>query len=503
MAPGELFAAVQCWDSSDVHVHCPCCGKIHRHSFGKSYDNVRRVSHCYKGSYNFKYPFSQNPESTTYEVDKVNKCYLALGASPPKAKSDLLAGDFANLKLDTLSKWEDAEATIIIDDNDKLFRRLRQVFGVDPTFELKRIDHVLSRMVFGDVDYVQEYLDSSPKNRLFIHGVGKDGKTALLIAACEKYPTIVKLLLERGADPNFQSKDGRTPLMEAALWGRYENVEHLLGHGAKKYLMDEHSLKAIDLATPSDRNDEERYWRSGGEHQVYKEITYTANQARRMIVIILKDDPADQLPAAAEGRVEDHFFQKSSSRVTLFAPIIDYEISSPYKTIARLERGGRYPSIAAMSGWGHGQTVPLVSGKDWTSEVVRIANIIGHALVPDSKDHGNPGQFHACHAEKQLIAYFISKHVFLEPESRAPKRAFEYIDPYYCTDADLEEFIRWGEYEKGGTLHELAAIAPPTSLKQASILVSSPPCSDCQCFTRVVNAKLNLTITVENRCIDG
>lgn len=509
MAPRKFFADVQWWDSSNVQIHCPFCGKIHTHGFGQSYDSTHRVSHCYTGSefhcYYFKYPFSQNPESTTYEIDKVNKRYVALGASPPQAEPDLLAGAFAGLKLDqkstiTLAKWEDAEETIMIDDNDIIFRRLRQAFGGDPTFEVKRIDHVSSRMIlFGDVDYVQEYLDSSPENRLFIHGVSKDGKTAVLIAACEKYPAIVKLLLERGADPNLQSKEGRTPLMEAALWGRYENVEHLLGHGANKYLIDDHSLKAIDLATPSDRNEEERYWRSGREHQVYREITYTANQARRMIVSILKDDLGNQSPSAAKENVEDQFFQKSSSRVRLFAPIADYEIPRPSKTIARLERGGRYPSIAAMSGWSHGRTVPLVSGKDWTSEVVRIADIIGHALVPDSRDHGIPGQYHACHAEKQLIAYFISKHVFLETETRAPKKAFEYLDPYYCTHGELEKAIQRDEYEEGGTLHELAAIAPPASLKQASILVSSQLCSDCERFTRVVNAKLNLRITVENR----
>jgi len=421
----------------------------------------------------------------------------------------LVVGALAGLKVDqkstiTLPKWEDAEETIVIDDSDLFFRRLRQVFGGDPTIQMKRIDYVAYRMIlFGNVDYVREYLDSSPENRLFIRGVDKGGKTALLIAACEKYPAIVKLLLERGADPNFQTEEGRTPLMEGALWGRYENVEHLLGHGANKCIKDSHGLRAIDLAAPSDRNEEERYRRSGGEHQVYNEITYTANRTRRMIISMLRDDISDQISAAEKGNIEDQFFHKSASRVRLFAPIAEYEISSPYKTIARLERGGRYPSIAAMSGWSHGKTVPLVSGNDWTSEVIRIAHTIGHDLDPDRKDGGVQGQFHACHAEKQLIAYFISKHVFLEPETRAPKKAFEYLDTYYCTQADLEEAAREGEYVEGGTLHELAAKAPPASLKQASILVSSPPCRDCVRFIEVVNAKLNLKITVQNHSIPG
>lgn len=213
-----------------------------------------------------------------------------------------------------------------------------------------------------------------------------------------------------------------------------------------------------------------------------------------MIVSVLKDDIGDQSPAATDENVEDQYFRKSSSRVRLFAPVAEYEIPSPHKTIARLERGGKYPSVAAMSGWGHGKTVPLVSGKDLTPEVLRIANIIGHTLVPDTRDNGIPGQYHACHAEKQLIAYFISRHVFLEPESRAPEKAFEHLGTHYRTQ---------GKYQEGGTLHELAAKAPPLSLKQASILVSSPPCNDCVCFTEVINTKLNLKITVQNRSNNG
>ena len=493
MAPKKFSADVLWWDSSNVHVQCPFCGNIHRHGFGQSYGNVHRVSHCDTGvalrSYSFKYPFSQNPEWTAYEIDKVNERYVALGASPPQPEQDLLAGVFTGMKLDskptiTLPRWEDATEIVIIDDD----------------IEEKRINLMASQMiVFGDANYVRKYLDSSPENHLFIHGVDDEGKTALQYAACEKYPAIVKLLLERGADPNHQTKDGRTPLMEATLWGRYESVEHLLEKGANKNLVDNDRLRAIDLATPSDRNEEERYRRSGGKHQVYKEDTYTANQARRMIVSILKDDDDDQSPLATHGIIGNQLLfhkspgnspGKSPSRITIYAPVAEHKISTPYKTIARLERGGKYPSIAAKSGWGHGKTIPLVSGRDWTSEVIRIADLIGHALIPDNKDNGIPGKFHACHAEKQLIAYFISKHVFLSPETRDPKKASGHPDTYYDPGDDESG-------EEGGTLYELAAKAPPVSLKQASIFVSSPPCDDCIRFKEVVNAKLDLRISVQ------
>ena len=481
-----MFSAdVLWWNSSDVHVRCPFCGNTHRHGFDQSYDSVHRLSHCDTGadfrSYSFKYPFSQNPEWTAYEIDKVSKRYMALGASQPQPKEDLPVGAFAGMKLDqkptiTLPSWGDATETIIINENE-------------PTSELMRIEHVKSQMIlFGDVDCVREYLDSSPENHIFIYGVDNDGKTALQYAACKKYPAIVELLLERGADPNHQDKEGRTPLMEAALWCRYENVEHLLENGANKDLVDDDSLKAIDLATPSDRNKRERYRRFGGK------IFLTDNQARRKIVSALKDNVGDQSPPASNGTIRNQFiFQQSPGRIRLYAFVAEYEIPTPYKTIACLERGGRHPSIAAMSGWSHGKTTPLVSGKDWTSEVIRIADIIGHALVPDNKDNDRPGQYHACHAEKQLIAYFISKHVFLEPETRAPEKVSVYPDTYH----------RGNDESEGGTLHELAAKAPPVSLKQASIFVSSPPCDDCIRFIDVVNANLKLRISVQNPCFHG
>ena len=76
-----------------------------------------------------------------------------------------------------------------------------------------------------------------------------------------------------------------------------------------------------------------------------------------------------------------------------------------------------------MSGWSHSEFPSFrVSRIDWTNEVMHIAGVVGHTLAPSlEKDGDVPGRFYACHAEKQLTAYFIAKHVFL-PRDHYPNR---------------------------------------------------------------------------------
>lgn len=511
MADKGFTANVQWWDSWTVHVQCPFCMKIHKHFFGQSYESVHRVAQCDSSpplpfpSYQFKFPFSEKLDTSAFEIDKSSKRYIAIDADPPQPRPDLLEEALGNLALNespvvALESFKDAVETITIDKTDTMFRNLRKVFAGDETSTLKRIEHVLSQMIhFGDQDYVREYLDSSSESRIFLHGVDNDGESALSYAACERSPAIVKLLLDRGANANFQNKDGRTPLMQAALWGRYESVRHLLRYGADKNLQDSDGFKAIHLASLSDRNEEERYWRSGRKNQIYREVTQTANQARRMIVHLLKDDD-DQTVLGSNNSFEHHVFRKlSRGTITLFAPIAEYPISSEYKTIARLERGQKYPSVAAMSGWGHRDTTTIISGRDWTSEAIQIAEILGYALKPFvTRDGGIPGQYHACHAERQLIAYFISKHVFIETEIRAPPEKRDYpVDPLAKGDINERFSIKAeSESDKRGPLHQLTTILPPVMLKKATILVSYPPCEDCKEFTKLVNLKLGLSISL-------
>ncbi|CAG8983690.1 hypothetical protein HYALB_00006259 [Hymenoscyphus albidus] len=72
----------------------------------------------------------------------------------------------------------------------------------------------------------------------------------------------------------------------------------------------------------------------------------------------------------------------------------------------------------AMSGWSHAETRERIGG-DWTYDVMDIAKLVRHELAEDSaRDRGEPGRFNASHAEKQLTAYFINRHVFLPQEKQ-------------------------------------------------------------------------------------
>lgn len=237
----------------------------------------------------------------------------------------------------------------------------------------------------------------------------------------------------------------------------------------KKDLCNKQGRQAINLAEWSLRNDEERYNRSGGDVQVYKEITFTANQARRVVFELLRE-PEDN--TRGEMAAQDQTFRSYSFRTTdqgtieLTAPIANFPVPNERKTIATLQRQSKYPLIAAMSGWSHSMTNVTVSGRDWTDEVMNISRVVKHQLhIDGQRDQGKPGQFFASHAEKQLLAYFVSKHVLIESEEQVLLREAK----------------------------------PPVLLKGATILASRIPCTDCLQYIDAVNSAFDLRILVLDR----
>jgi len=325
-----------------------------------------------------------------------------------------------------LNTYKEAQETLTIN------------LGKGETYEELTIYQAVSDCIGGDIFEVKRYLRDSSDASLFIQGGDKSGDTTLILASTEESSAMVSLLLEHGADVNAINHEGRSALMEASLWGRVDNVELLINGGADKSLRDNKKCRAVDLAQPTRKNEKERHVRAVGRfgisasEPIYRESTFNRNIDRQKIVRLLVDNDIKSKnlygspPSASE--CQDYSFRRSPDElsIVLRGPITKYPVENEFKAIAMLERGGQYPTIAAMSGWGHEEWPSVrVNGKDWTSKVMRVAKEVGYNLSQDSeRDRGYPGRFFASHAEKQLIAYFIDRHVFL-PQERVPTQEIQ------------------------------------------------------------------------------
>ena len=74
------------------------------------------------------------------------------------------------------------------------------------------------------------------------------GKTAITYAAGEGHTAIVRLLLERGVDPNAVYRNDLTALMWAAGYGHTDTARALIDAGARVDPVDNRGKSALDMA---------------------------------------------------------------------------------------------------------------------------------------------------------------------------------------------------------------------------------------------------------------
>jgi hypothetical protein len=115
----------------------------------------------------------------------------------------------------------------------------KEVVAINPKnsikpFKQKRILIAISNYVNCNTRAVQEYLETSSEAKLFVRGRGSSSKTTLIQAAANQSSEMVLLLIQHRAEVNTVNNYGRSPLMEAALFGRINKVKILLQHGADK-----------------------------------------------------------------------------------------------------------------------------------------------------------------------------------------------------------------------------------------------------------------------------
>lgn len=113
-----------------------------------------------------------------------------------------------------------------ITSNAKVSRCMREIFGLSGT------DCGFTGLHFATLFGLEHILGRLPPDNNNINAWDYLGRTPLIWAAGSGNETVVKLLLERGSDPNSATKEGCTPLFYAAAYGHAEVVKLLIDAGA-------------------------------------------------------------------------------------------------------------------------------------------------------------------------------------------------------------------------------------------------------------------------------
>ncbi|KAI1760255.1 DYW family of nucleic acid deaminases-domain-containing protein [Hypoxylon sp. FL1150] len=365
----------------------------------------------------------------------------------------------------------------------------------------------VAKMKEGDYEYVQQYLKYSPKRDIFLYAneetwkrqeynsvglsnakliVKPSGDTALHIAARGAYPNILKLLLDKGANPDVMNLKGRTPLAESALWGRLENVRVLVDYGANQELEctgNARPVFAVDYARDLQANE--------GERAIHPEDCYHtldddfAKRGMDIVLLLMSSQ------ASASHITQSFAYAKSPTDPASLTLLACFDLSNKWKTIGALYSKSPLSIVTAMSGWAHHAMNTRISGGIWTAQVMELCKAIGHKLQPiRAYDQDMPGRFNASHAEKQLIAFFIRENQL------SPRKVDETLDFEKLT---LEESSD-EEYSRSPRTRE--SVEPLTSLKKATILVFREICPDCRFYITKVNEFFGVEISVFHRCLE-
>lgn len=91
------------------------------------------------------------------------------------------------------------------------------------------------------------------------------------------------------------------------------------------------------------------------------------------------------------------------------------------KTFAYLNRGSPFEDVFAVSGYSQGDfggVDECLDREEWTAKVFMFSKAVVHSLEvwPTMDKNRRPGSYYACHAEKQVMAYFLWKHTTLQDE---------------------------------------------------------------------------------------
>ena len=239
----------------------------------------------------------------------------------------------------------------------------------------------------------------------------------LCAAMAENGLATLRWLHERGTGIDQSNHYGRTPLMEAALWGRLETVQYLTAKGADVDARDANGMDALELAAESERNMGERVSRA---KSVYREPV-NANIQRARVEYHLRHLSNSQIPilrAPDYSRRGFSFFQRDADgNLVLYRPhsLLQVPNGQSQKAFAELDRGPNYPLVNAMSGYTYSAWPNVLDNVLWAKRANDLREYLGL-----SRNMG-----FASHVEPQLLTYILFHHdlvTFTEEAERGDRQ---------------------------------------------------------------------------------
>ena len=311
-----------------------------------------------------------------------------------------------------------------------------------PQVRDQRHEMFCSLCVCNSIEEVRRILAKTADAHTLVNRNTTFGGQPLLLAVVEEgHDEIVDILLQHGA--YLESKDGygNTALLRALHFGRGLLAERLISAGADIDATnnDSETVSKKARASLEDQKESIRFESlmihprepplievEFDKTRIQKNIdarmkevcalqriiaSYEQKQARKQFLLQLRQisemyGEEQAIFVEQNGELDDR-----TLLVRLLDRIADTPRATEWKTVACLARGTALPWSFAVSGYSSSTPDGALHRPTWNNRVFDLARLIGHNLPADYRD-GNErvGSFYACHAEKQLLAYFVWNH---------------------------------------------------------------------------------------------